>query len=141
MDAAPIVGSVFSSQVQELRPVRNLHQPGLNQIGMGGQAEALVGMTWYGFPYNIVGSAISKIISGSGTYNVCAQVLEVKRNGVSKGGTIASCGELSVGSNISIWHRVWEDWHGAYWLTRSWHSFYRQGMTTWAPSLQVAANL
>lgn len=139
IDSEPI-GSVWESE-QRTFPAANdsmLVMPA--QIGLGGTAEAIAGMTWYGIPYNIVGTAISKIISGSNTYNVCAQVIKVERDGVNKGGSGRVCGAIGVGGSKQADHRVWEDWHGSYWVTQSWHEFSRYG-EYWAPILAVSQNL
>lgn len=135
------IGTVWESEQMALTPdTSDSLWVSPNQIGLGGTAEALVGMTWYGFPYNIVGTAISKMINGSGTYNTCAQVIKMERNHVNQGGSGRVCGGIAPGNEIKADHRVWTDWRNAYWLTESWHEFARTGVY-WAPILRVDANL
>lgn len=145
VDAEPIVGSVFSSQVQELRPVRNLHQPGLNQIGMGGQAEALAHLAWYIYPItpwlnNIVGTSLSRIVNGSGSYSVCAGVIGLYRNNSLRTSAGTTCQTVPKGFNVSTMARAMEDPRGATWKVRTNHSF-SGGGAYWAPSLEVSSQV
>jgi hypothetical protein len=141
-DETPIVGSVWVTEQMSFPATVGMGLVTPNLIGLGGSGEALAGMTWYDYSGtlldNVVGEAISKIISGSLTYNVCAQVTTITRDGINKGGSGRECGEIGVGSQKRASHKVWEDVH-AYWVTNTWHEFSRIG-TYWAPILQVSAN-
>jgi hypothetical protein len=139
----PITGSTFNvaSRTFDASPFSG---PGLNQVGAGGQAEATAGMVWYIYPHtpgdNIIGIARSKIINGTSTYNVCAQVLEMRRDGANQGGSSRVCGEIGVGSQLEATKRLWQDPSGHFWLTRTWHSFSRTGVY-WAPIVETSQNI
>ncbi|MDZ4670618.1 MAG: hypothetical protein SH821_07090 [Phototrophicales bacterium] len=145
-----VTGSVSSSAYYS---VPTGGKPGeIQPMQVNGGIEARAELWWSTAPictyFNcwMQGKAVTQVVSGSGVYNLCAQVIYLSRNGVAVGSTGFNCGTYNLGNGVSAETQQNGDPRAANWIVATAHTATNQagvGGTpfNWAPFLSASVNL
>ena len=131
------IGTVSSQVTKELpKPVSfgkvHISPLAINPMPGGGTATAQATLGWTALRMD--GTAKTSLSSGvTGTYSLCAQVVQMYKDGVAKGGNVQVCSSKSGGGSISTIYKVYELVAGATWRLDTYHGVSASGYNWWPP--------
>jgi hypothetical protein len=144
-ESGEALGSITESAAVDIPLVFKPVKPGLiipmvSQPVGGGQAIATVGLEW-GALWTEGQSKSELSASVSGSFFMCAQVVDIRRNNISQGSSTNNCGSNQTGGDkkeSAKWLPTSPS--GATWWVKSGHTF-TGGSFNWLPNVTVTHTL